>query len=327
MKNFKQTLSIGICAVCCFVSLTGVATFANESSFSDVSRDYWAYSNIQWAMNHNVINGYPDGTFKPNQVVSQSEWFAMLIRAFQPSDFKNDSKSSGWDASYQDYAAKIGLTSIVSDKSRLTRGNIAEYLTEASGKHYNTDDSIQYILDIGLSEGKSSKSVSGFKKNDFVTRSEAITFIEGFNQKFSQLSTSPSGVETYKGAEDSSIYENTKYNFTLKLPDNWKDKYEIKEQNNADAHIDNVVFISKANKTSGGVLFMISIWSKADWDVQGDDIMKNTHTIKLAERGDKVFTITTPSDVETDSSNPSAKSEYNNMFNSIKDIQSTFTLQ
>lgn len=54
---------------------------ASAINFSDVSASFWGHSNIQWAIENKVVDGYPDGSFKPNQNVEQAEFIAMLIRA------------------------------------------------------------------------------------------------------------------------------------------------------------------------------------------------------------------------------------------------------
>jgi len=320
----KMMVSIGVAS--CIFCLSGVASYANDTSFTDIPKDYWAYPDIQWAVDHQVVNGYPDGTFKPNRSVSQSEWFAMLIRAYHPADLSDNLNSSQWDASYQDYAAKLGWTLTVPDRNVLKRGDIAVYLAEASGKHYDSDDAIQYILDIGLSEGKSSKSIIGFGKNDVVTRSEAITFIKRFKQAFPQLSPAPAGVEPYNRKNDLNRYENTTLHFSLQLPDSWKGKYEVTEQKDADSHILTISFISKINKPWGGIIFSISAWPKATWDSQGDDLIGNTHATKLSEQDNYVFVLSTPTDVEYDINNDSAKAEALAMYKDVKQILGTFTL-
>ncbi|WP_223067332.1 S-layer homology domain-containing protein [Paenibacillus caui] len=81
------------------VSSNAVPTFAGDTSFQDISKSYWGYADIQWAIERKVTTGYPDGKFRPNQTIRQNELLAMLIRAFQPSDFQADS-SSAWDVSY-----------------------------------------------------------------------------------------------------------------------------------------------------------------------------------------------------------------------------------
>lgn len=57
---------------------------ATTLSFTDVSPDYWAYSFIEQLSSRNVIAGFPDGTFRPEQPVNRAEFAAMLQKAFNP---------------------------------------------------------------------------------------------------------------------------------------------------------------------------------------------------------------------------------------------------
>lgn len=49
--------------------------------FWDVSKDHWAYSYISELTDKNVISGYEDGSFRPEETVSRAEWSKMLVVA------------------------------------------------------------------------------------------------------------------------------------------------------------------------------------------------------------------------------------------------------
>ncbi|MEA5565414.1 fasciclin domain-containing protein [Anabaena sp. UHCC 0399] len=59
-----------------------VPATTTATSFGDVSADYWASPFIQTLAQRNIIAGFPDGTFKPNQSVSRAEFATMIQRAF-----------------------------------------------------------------------------------------------------------------------------------------------------------------------------------------------------------------------------------------------------
>ncbi|QLE54473.1 fasciclin domain-containing protein [Nostoc sp. TCL26-01] len=52
------------------------------ANFTDVSSDYWAQPFIQALAARNIISGFPDGTFKPNQPVSRAEFATLIQKAF-----------------------------------------------------------------------------------------------------------------------------------------------------------------------------------------------------------------------------------------------------
>lgn len=51
-------------------------------SFPDVSQDYWARPFIQALAERNIIAGFPDGTYKPEQPVTRAEFAAIIQKAF-----------------------------------------------------------------------------------------------------------------------------------------------------------------------------------------------------------------------------------------------------
>ncbi|QKQ72168.1 fasciclin domain-containing protein [Nostoc sp. TCL240-02] len=51
-------------------------------NLSDVSSDYWARPFIQALADNNVIAGFPDGSFRPNQAVTRAEFAALIQKAF-----------------------------------------------------------------------------------------------------------------------------------------------------------------------------------------------------------------------------------------------------
>lgn len=51
-----------------------------KQNFSDVPNDYWAYSAVQTAAAQGWTNGYPDGTFRPENTITRAEAVAMLNR-------------------------------------------------------------------------------------------------------------------------------------------------------------------------------------------------------------------------------------------------------
>jgi hypothetical protein len=59
------------------------------AGFADVPPDYWAEPFIKVVVRRGILQGFPDGTFKPEQVVTRSE-FAKLVR-----DAFNTSKTRG----------------------------------------------------------------------------------------------------------------------------------------------------------------------------------------------------------------------------------------
>ena len=47
----------------CFIMLISTTCFA--AGFSDLTSEHWAYKNVTNLVENGVINGYPDGTYRP----------------------------------------------------------------------------------------------------------------------------------------------------------------------------------------------------------------------------------------------------------------------
>ena len=55
---------------------------AESTGFSDVPTNFWAYPFITALAERNIISGFPDGTFRPEDPVTRAEYAAMLQKAF-----------------------------------------------------------------------------------------------------------------------------------------------------------------------------------------------------------------------------------------------------
>lgn len=58
-------------------------TEATAQPYSDVTASRWSAAKIEWAKQNQIVSGYPDGTFRPDQPVSRAELMAVLRQAAQ----------------------------------------------------------------------------------------------------------------------------------------------------------------------------------------------------------------------------------------------------
>ncbi len=75
MKKIKSILSLMLVAA---LMLTSVCVVSADRSFSDLPSDHWSYSYVQKLVNDGTINGFTDGTFRPNATVSRAEFIKMI---------------------------------------------------------------------------------------------------------------------------------------------------------------------------------------------------------------------------------------------------------
>ncbi|MEK3934375.1 S-layer homology domain-containing protein [Sporosarcina sp. FSL W7-1349] len=76
MKN--KFTAAGMALLLVFAALPIQAQAAAQ--FSDV-KTHWAKNEIKYLSDRNIIGGYPDGTFKPNEPITRAQASAMLIKA------------------------------------------------------------------------------------------------------------------------------------------------------------------------------------------------------------------------------------------------------
>ncbi len=108
------------------LGLESAASYAKGSSqFSDVEAGAWYTGYINVAANEGIVNGYPDGTFKPANNVTYAEAVTMLVRAL---GYEPSLKPGVWPVPYLVKAADLGVTDDVEFDARdnATRGDVAQ---------------------------------------------------------------------------------------------------------------------------------------------------------------------------------------------------------
>ncbi|NLK73006.1 MAG: S-layer homology domain-containing protein [Clostridiales bacterium] len=115
------------------IAASGYGNVINDakSSFRDMS-GHWADRYVAYAASLGIINGYPDGTFKPNQTVSYAEAATMMVRAL---GYTDEALVGTWPANYVTKAMVLGLFDNVSTKvGGANRGDIAQMVFELLDK-------------------------------------------------------------------------------------------------------------------------------------------------------------------------------------------------
>ncbi|MFN6566581.1 S-layer homology domain-containing protein [Dendronalium sp. ChiSLP03b] len=87
-----------------------------QTTFSDVSSNYWAAQFIQELSQRGVIAGFPDGSFRPEEAVTRAQFAAMVNKAFQKAQQRQpisfiDVPSDYWASSAIQQAYTIGFLS------------------------------------------------------------------------------------------------------------------------------------------------------------------------------------------------------------------------
>ena len=120
-----------------------------EAVFTDVSVEQYYASHINWAVENNIVNGYGDGLFGPDDFITREQMSAIMHRYAQ----------------YKGYDVSVGENT-----------NILSYDDYSSISDYAIA-SVQYAVGSGLMKGKTN---STFNPKDKATRAETATILYRF---------------------------------------------------------------------------------------------------------------------------------------------------
>lgn len=143
------------------------------TKFKDVTATHQASGYIDSAVNADIISGFPDGTFRPNELVDRGQMAIFLARAFKltqesSANFKDMSPAVA-SYTYVKNIIQAGITSGFPDNTfrpaeKLTRGQISAFLARAmqggsvpsSGK-----DLMVHYIDVGQGDAILIQSPNG----------------------------------------------------------------------------------------------------------------------------------------------------------------------
>ena len=79
MKRVRRTLAV-VLAVAMALTTFSIGVVSAANTYSDIS-GHWAESYINKWSNRSVINGYEDGTFRPDNYISRAEAAKVIVSA------------------------------------------------------------------------------------------------------------------------------------------------------------------------------------------------------------------------------------------------------
>ena len=142
MRRFLST----VLAVVMLLAVCSPVLTANAAGFKDVAASYWSFDEITALAAKKVVNGYADGTFKPEGKVTREEFAKMIVIAkglaqVKPAKatFTDVPATSRWSYGYVEAAVKAGyINGIGGGKygpaSQIKRQDMAVLLVRVLGK-------------------------------------------------------------------------------------------------------------------------------------------------------------------------------------------------
>lgn len=111
-------------AVCMLGEEQQAQSRSANAIFSDVPTDHWASGYINYIAEHQIINGYPDGTFGAEDTINYAQALTILIRLL---GYTGEDVAYKWPDGYISKAQSLGITSGISfgTYENITRGNAA----------------------------------------------------------------------------------------------------------------------------------------------------------------------------------------------------------
>lgn len=156
-KLLAGTISAAVVASASVSVAAPAVTQAETVQFKDLSENAYYYNDVQWLVQEGIINGYPDGTFHPNEALSREQAAAMFARALKLDTPDNahsilekykDISGQGW--SYDALAAFINAgiskddTTYFYPAAPLTREVMASWLVAAFKFKEKSNDSVPF---------------------------------------------------------------------------------------------------------------------------------------------------------------------------------------
>ncbi|MBF2062837.1 MAG: S-layer homology domain-containing protein [Calothrix sp. C42_A2020_038] len=111
MINLLRPSSVvALSALCLTVSalvpLSSKAQNTAQTTFRDVPANYWAHPFIERLAQRNILAGYPDGTFRPEQAVQRDEMAAIIRQAFNEPQVRQIESGSAFNDVEEGYWAE-----------------------------------------------------------------------------------------------------------------------------------------------------------------------------------------------------------------------------
>ncbi|WP_068784254.1 CAP domain-containing protein [Paenibacillus phocaensis] len=162
---------------------------AEASGFKDVPQSHWAYDTVMWSKANGVSDGYPDGSFRPGQAVTEAEFLAMLLRVYPGVVLPEATAGEVWYGPYYRAVNAWNWPVYKEPTRQVTRGQVAQLLAAITGQALGETEAVRFVLEQGLAKGKPGvDGLEGYAPKDVLSRAEAQTFLYRLKQMKPEVS-------------------------------------------------------------------------------------------------------------------------------------------
>ena len=149
---------------------------ANSTNFTDLNSKHWAYQAINTMVKDNVVNGYPDSTFKPDKEITKAEFAKIFSIALDVNDdnagystYVEGVSSTHWAYEYIKASIKYFPSSFKFNPDEfITREDAAYALVERINPPINDANALNKFTDANQI---SSNKIIGFISFSFIKTS------------------------------------------------------------------------------------------------------------------------------------------------------------
>ena len=170
------------------IMLLIMLSVANVSyAFTDIE-NHWAKEYINWGITEQIINGYNDGTFRPNDEITINEFLKMLVEASKykkeiigkrwPDWYIATAKKYEWieESQFDDFERKITRNEVVDIISNYIKlDTINKTKTKIKDLSENNKSNVLKLITLNVINGYEDNTFRGEKT---ITRAEAIKIIK-----------------------------------------------------------------------------------------------------------------------------------------------------
>lgn len=170
----KRTIATLIAGISLSVAISSISAAPNLTDING----HWGKDQIEFAISQGFVDGYPDGTFKPDQNVSRVEFMKLVVDALK---FKKNPLTQEWYQPYLDAGVANGLhmaDEFPSDKLNdpISREEMARIAVRASGEaNYDAKKWMYLATKKGIINGLDDTGTLG--PDQPTTRAQAVTVI------------------------------------------------------------------------------------------------------------------------------------------------------
>ncbi len=183
MRKGLALIALLICVAMVQPLAVGAVDEKPAGKFKDVAANYWARAMIEQAVEKGYVDGFSDGTFKPENKVTRAEFIKMLVDALK---LPHVEKGSPW---YQPYVASLIETGIHKESdfknkydSSLTRLEMVKLAARATNPGIDNDSNgsdPNYLVFLGTQSGILQGTGNGnLDLKGTSTRAQAVVIIE-----------------------------------------------------------------------------------------------------------------------------------------------------